>query len=61
MNHPTLPDIERGDTWSEIHLRKCLVRTIQRMSQLEREEMYRAWAKHHGKERADALRRAVEK
>jgi len=61
MMAQTLPNIERGDTWTDEHRRACLDRAIQRMTQPERETMYQGWAKHHGKARADALRRAVER
>lgn len=54
-----LPDIERGETWTANHLRRCLCRWIMRQPQAVRQGFYELWAKRRGKASAQQLAKDV--
>jgi hypothetical protein len=54
-----LPDIERGETWSEDWKRTCLLRWAARQPKPERQRFYEAWSRQHGRASAEQLAREV--
>jgi hypothetical protein len=59
MTPQLLPDIERGETWSEDWKRICLVRSIARQPKPLRLRFYELWSRRHGKASAEQLAREV--
>lgn len=54
-----LPDIERGETWSDEYRRACLIRSLARRPNAERVKFFEAYEKRHGRAKAAALHAEV--